>query len=511
MVSPSAIPGNESSASLISSTELEEVNPTRLIVSVLLVILAADWLLFRVRTPGLALSIFALICGGTILWNRRGWTRDRGLLWAAPVFLFSVIQAAVAFSWLNLLVLFVLLTLLAGTRFELPWLQRWPGWLEALVAWHKAPTQWARANAILRTAREASQEGSGPGHWRRAGQIVLPGLVLLIVFGAFLGAGNAMAGKYLGQIWQGLADYVRAFTNITPLRILFWIAMATIALSLCYPGRCGRFVRSCTGDWRRFSLSSDRQVSLWQTWISLAALNALYLFVNSLDVLYLWMETELPDGVSYSSFVHEGVFALIASTILAGLVISFFFQQSTEVGRSKLARALAVAWIAQNLLLLSGMVLRLHLYVDAFGWSVLRFHVGSFLVLTTAGFGLLTVYVIKGQTLRWLVLTNLKAVFALIYLLQFANVNGWVARWNVERWLADEQTNLDVNYLQELGPAAWPALKRAADEGSTGGRTSAEAALEYARMETEWNASHQTWQSWQWRYMHWKRALAASD
>lgn len=511
MGSPPALPADESSATFISTAELEEVRAGRLIAAVLLTTFAADWLLFGALPPALGLSFFALVCAAAILWNRDGWTKDRGLLWAAPIFLLSVAQAGIDVSWINLLVLFLLLTMLAGTRFSLPWSQRWPGWIEALLAWYKAPAQWTRTNAILLAAQKARKEDPSIDKLRRAGLIVLPGLVLLVVFGAFLGAGNALAGSYLTQAWEGATEYFRTLVQLNPFRIFFWILIATIALTFCYPGRCVAFARSCTAEWRRFSLSNDRQVVLWQTWISLAALNGLYLLVNSLDVFYLWMKTELPENVGYSSFVHEGVFALTASTVLAGVVISFFFQQSEDVARSRVAKALAIAWIAQNLLLLSGVVLRLHLYVDAFGWSVLRFHVGSFLLLTTVGFGLLSLYVIKGQSLRWLVLANLIAVFGLIYLLQFANVNGWVARWNVDRWLADPATTLDVEYLETLGSAAWPALRLAADEGSGSEQWKIGEALRRARNQARSTARDQSWRSWQWRYIRWEKALHGSE
>lgn len=507
---PSPLAVDESSAPAVSPHPLVEVQPGRLIASVLLATFAADWLLFAARPPALGLALFALVCAAVILWNRNGWMEDRGLLWAAPVFLLAVAQATIDVSWINLVVLFLLLTFLAGSRFELSWSQRWPGWLENLLAWFKAPAQWTRANAILAAAKKERTKDTASDKLRRVTTIVLPGLILLVVFGMFLGAGNALAGSYLSRVWGGLADYLRTLTEIGPLRIIFWIFIATVALALCYPARCAGFRNSCVAEWRRFSLSNEHQVVLWQTWISLAALNGLYLFVNSLDVLYLWMQSELPEGVSYSSFVHEGVFALIASTVLAGVVISFFFQQSEEVARSKLAKVLAIAWIVQNLLLLSGVVVRLQLYVDAFGWSVLRFHVGSFLLLTGAGFILLSIYVIRTQTLRWLVLTNLIAMFGLIYLLQFANVNGWVSKWNVERWLANPETNLDVAYLEELAPPSWPALRLAADKGSGPEGPQVEDALQRAQAQAETVSQEQSWRSWQWRYTQWEKALRHS-
>ncbi len=484
------------------------MDPWRLGWSVLVLTLAADWLLFGVANPGLALSLFAGLLVAVILVNRSGWREDKGFWVAALLILFAVAQAAVAFSWVNLMVLFILVTFLAGTRFDLPWRQRWPGWLEALAAWVKAMGRWSGAIAEWRA-------GWSDTAIRRnltfALKSIMPGLLLLLVFGALLGAGNALAGELFGRAWRAIEEYVRVLTEVSPWRVVFWGLMATIGLALCRPARFQSVVRMCTVDWRRVSLSRDRSVALWQTWISLGVLNGLFLFVNTLDVIYLWVRVELPAGVGYSAFVHEGVYALIASTLLAGAVLSFFFQQPDEAGRSKVARALALAWIAQNLLVLSGVALRLHLYIDAFGWSVLRFHVGTFLVLTATGFGLLTLYVLKGLTMRWLVLSNLAVVFGLFYVLQFTNVPGWVAGWNVDRWIEGKASELDVGYLQSLGAPAWPALLRVVESGSGVEVHEARRALGRARDSLETSLRDQTWRSWQWRHRTWEKQLLAHE
>ncbi len=510
MTAPEHSPGANSGTS-VAEPDFAEVTPARLALSVFLIALAADWLLYHAHAPGLALSIFVVVLGAVILWNRPAWTNDRGLCYAAPIAFLAVIQTAVAFSWINLLVLVTLLIFLSGTRFRLPWSQRWPGWFEAMAAWLKAPARWGWALSVLRNRRRATGDALYLRKSLRAGQILLPGLVLLFLFGILLGAGNALAGKYLVQAWEVLEESVRALARVSPLRLAFWAAMGTAALALCYPARCQLMSRASTAPWPRVSLSADHRVALWQTWISLAVVNALFLFVNTLDVFYLWMQTELPEGVGYSSFVHEGVYALIASTVLAGAVLAFFFQQSTDVTRSKLARALAIAWIAQNLLLLSGVALRLHLYIDAFGWSVLRFHVGSFLLLTAIGFGLLAVYIIKGMTLRRLILSNLTAVFCLFYLLQFANVHGWVARWNVERWMAGEGPELDVAYIESLDPPAWPALLAVAETGDRPEARCAREAIARARTAAIAAREDRTWRSWQWRREQWENRLLASQ
>jgi hypothetical protein len=57
------------------------------------------------------------------------------------------------------------------------------------------------------------------------------------------------------------------------------------------------------------------------------------------------------------------------------------------------------------------------------------------------------------------------AVFATFYITQFLDLAGWAANYNVARWEKDRTRNLDVGYLYRLGPAGWPALRRAEDQG----------------------------------------------
>src|SRR5690606_9210762 len=55
-------------------------------------------------------------------------------------------------------------------------------------------------------------------------------------------------------------------------------------------------------------------------------LNLLILSVNITDLVFLWGGAELPEGVSYSQMVHQGVGSLIFSIILAVSVILFVFN-----------------------------------------------------------------------------------------------------------------------------------------------------------------------------------------
>jgi hypothetical protein len=205
----------------------------------------------------------------------------------------------------------------------------------------------------------------------------------------------------------------------------------------------------------------DAGLAIWQSCAIFVTLNVLFFIVNSIDVIYLWGQDSaaaLPQNVSFSAFVHQGVYSLIFAVLLSAVVIVAIFQQETRVTRHPVLKGLAWAWIAQNLLLIAGVVLRLKLYVDAYQLSELRVYVGCFLLLVTAGFVLLALHVARGKTLGTLVWRNVLATFALFFVLQFPDVSGWVARFNVAQWQRDATRTLDLAYLESMGPSAWPAL-----------------------------------------------------
>jgi hypothetical protein len=190
----------------------------------------------------------------------------------------------------------------------------------------------------------------------------------------------------------------------------------------------------------------------------LGAVNALFFAANTIDVLYLWLDGNLPVGIGHSQFLHQGVYSLIAAVLLAALTLVVLFQQQPTVARNSILRGLAMLWIAQNIILILGVIRRLQFYVHAYQLSELRVYVGCFLLLVTCGFLLLGREIWKGMNLGRLFLVNTITTFALFFTLQFCDVGTWVANWNVARWIKGDHASIDIDYLVSLGPRGWPGL-----------------------------------------------------
>jgi hypothetical protein len=375
----------------------------------------------------------------------------------------SAAQTAVEVSLSNLIVLAaLLLTLLGEAQFRaLP--TRWARLVEAQMALLRAPARWFWLRRAVEVAMAvAPPRGTLLARPGRLVQMAAPALILGLVFALLLGAGNAVFGDWMERAGAGIRAWLAGF-DLSLLRLVFWATAATLALGLLRPPRRPAAAWAWAGAIPRWT-RRDAGLALWQSAGVLLVLNAMFFAVNTIDALYLWADAALPPGVGYSAFVHQGVHSLIAAVVLSGAVLALMFQQGAEVVRSRLLRWLALAWIAQNVVLIGGVCLRLWLYVEAYRLTEPRVYVGCFLLLVATGFALLALHVLRGMGLGWLLRANLAACFALFFALQFADVAGFVARFNHARWEARPERSLDLGHLAELGPSAWPVLAAVAEQ-----------------------------------------------
>jgi hypothetical protein len=289
----------------------------------------------------------------------------------------------------------------------------------------------------------------------RVGQIATPALLLALVFAIFFAVGNPVFRQVVGDGISRCFDWLWSI-DLSPTRFLFWLFVFTLLVSLLRPLRNG------FGEWvaqRRLPRweRADPSLGWWQSVCVLGVLNVLFCYVNTLDAVYLWSRAALPQGVFPSEFLHEGVQSLILAVLLSAAILVVLFQQRLA-DNSRVLQVLATAWVVQNLVLIAGVFLRLKLYVDAFELSLLRVGVGLFLFLVIAGYALLTVYFWRGKGLEWLLRANALATFGLFFIVQFIDLKGGIANYNVGRWLRPGGRLGDVSYLASLGHDAWPAM-----------------------------------------------------
>jgi hypothetical protein len=489
---------------LCTVSERERLAPSpgtsgaKLCTSIVVLVAAFDYLFYR-EAPGVSVTVFGTLLVAALIWHRPGmvwdWTRGAAVLLVAS----SLAQSAVAINFCNAAALCTLFSVAMVEQ-----VAKESGCLPAVGV--LAVTALTRALARWKCLIELSDKprptvaGESPARTQlRIAKIIVPALFAVAPLALLMGSGNALVGSYLKAAVDTVGTWLSLVSWPAIDRIFLWCLVATGALTFLWPSINLRAGTICMKEWPTFSLPADETVSRLRTWVIVGLANILFFWANGLDAWFLWFKAKLPIGVNYSEFVHQGVYALIGTTILSAMMLTVLFQQHENVSRKKTTRALALVWIVQNLILIGSVCLRLKLYVEAYQLSVLRFHVCSFLALVVVGYVLLSWRILLGKSLNWLLATNSVSLFCLFYALQFVDVAGIVARYNVEHWLEAKTGMIDVEYLDKLGPSAFPSLARLHREAPTS-QAACDAVTVLRREEKRRsNDGRESWRSWQWR------------
>lgn len=243
---------------------------------------------------------------------------------------------------------------------------------------------------------------------------------------------------------------------ISPGRLIFTLAWAYFFLAVFYPIGLKPLIRadqriSDAIVRRRRSTTAFGITALKQEyrsgWLLLALLNGLLLLFNSLDMYHL-TTGRLPDGVTYSAYVHQGILALIVSIVLAITVVAYYFRGNLNFYRQAPAlRRAAYAWIGQNIIVVMATAYKNYLYIDAYGLTQKRLGVYVYLLLALAG--LLTTFV-KVRQLRstaFLIRYNSWVFYAVVAGMTLFNWPRIITRYNLHQ-LSPEQ--VDLRYLSDL-------------------------------------------------------------
>lgn len=247
--------------------------------------------------------------------------------------------------------------------------------------------------------------------------------------------------------------------------------------------------------------------------VTLLLLNFLFATENALDIWHVWMKAALPDGMTHAAYVHRGSYTLIATAILAAMLMVFALWKGSETEQSSMVRKLVYLWTAQNLLLVASSAKRTLEYIDAYGWTEWR--LAGLLWMGLVFFGLASIIcrVATDRDSRWLLNINLVAACALLLLCGSVDMRGFIARQNLDINLIFAHRQIDFDYVSSLDPPALPALvnfeKQLRLQLDEAGRPTNQVAFRNALSQTrliktvlqsqkyKWSND---WRSWTWRY-----------
>lgn len=240
---------------------------------------------------------------------------------------------------------------------------------------------------------------------------------------------------------------------------------------------------------------------------ALILFNVLFAIQTVLDLIFLWGNAKLPDGISYADYAHRGAYPLIVTALLAAAFVLAAMRSRGPAQTSAIIRPLVYLWVGQNVLLVISSMLRLYRYMEIYlltGWRIAAL---VWMLLVAIGLLLIVARIILEQSNGWLVRMNLITLLATLYVCSLVNFDAIIADYNVthSKEASGKGVNLDLYYLTTLGPQALPALERAArlpgisiPECGRNRLTSAQA------------ADMASWRSWgfrSWRLQRWLDAF----
>jgi hypothetical protein len=380
------------------------------------------------------------------------------------------------------------------------WLKRWTRWVS--FGWLRF---FIDNSAVVRFLM---RRGISPGRARGIAAWIVPTLLSCIFIAIFAWA-NPIISNWLSHVstWlSNLAEHLPDLVN--PSRVFFWLTFAIVAWML-FRGRVRRprvviELELAEGE----MITPPLHVPAGFVVRCLLLFNIVFAVENVVDLRYLFAES-LPEGISYTEYVHRGAYPLIAAALLAGAFVLITFRPDSATEKSSAARRLVYLWITQTILLTLSAAYRLSVYISLFSMTRLRLASIIWFSLVATGLFYLVWRIIRGRSNAWLINVNAVTALLVLYVCCFINFDGFIADFNANHCAeAGGSGNVfDAEYSLTLGPAALPALERIRPKLTDPNRA-ARAAEVSRELYAELKEDLSDWRSWTWRR---QRAQHAAD
>jgi Domain of unknown function (DUF4173) len=431
---------------------------TETLIAALALTAVSDRILFNAPI-GLSLVIFALLTGSAALWLHRVIAGKMRLFMAACLYGLALLPLLENISPLSLAVavsLFAIGSLtiadgLRGALFEK---------MRQLVLFLLS-TPVAAPMGVLGWRRAAKAAGTQIVSFATAGVWLMP-VIIGLVFLALFEEANPVIAQWLQRL-----DFWAIFDLLNPARLLFLTLVFVVTWPFLRPmirkrklaKTAGESISSSGGPAFPEKAQTVADVLFGEAAIlrALLVFNVMFALQSLLDAAYLFGGMQLPDGMSYASYAHRGAYPLIVTTLMAALFVLLALRSGSAARANGLIRQLVYLWVGQNILLVFSSILRLDLYVDAYGLTYWRVAAFIWMALVACGLGLIVWRIVRNRSAEWLVGTNLGIAATVLYAACFVNFASMIGNYNTAHGIKDYW------YLASLGPQAIPAFDKELD------------------------------------------------
>ena len=166
----------------------------------------------------------------------------------------------------------------------------------------------------------------------------------------------------------------------------------------------------------------------------------------------------LPSETSYADYARSGFFQLTAVAFINFVIIALvgLLMKRDGKGAKIVQKTVSVILSLMTLVLISTAAAKMIMYIDVYGLTPKRVY-ASWLICVLAVLFLLVIIRQFAGNIR-LVTVSALVVTVMFAGLAFSNIDGIIARYNVERYINGSLSEIDVVALIDCGDSAVPAL-----------------------------------------------------
>ncbi len=193
-------------------------------------------------------------------------------------------------------------------------------------------------------------------------------------------------------------------------------------------------------------------------------LNIMILLVNIIDFNHNISVQPLPQGMTLSEYLHQGIGTLIISIFVAiGLILFYFRKELNFISNNRFLKTLVYIWIFQNALLILSNIFRNSEYISEYSLTYKRIGVYVYLILCLIGLITTLIKTAKMRSNWYLLRVNPWLFFIVIVLSSTMNWDQVLTDYNLNATKKNHKQP-DISYLLSLSDPDYAKLMKIADE-----------------------------------------------
>lgn len=299
-------------------------------------------------------------------------------------------------------------------------------------------------------------------------------IVVLIVFIAIFKSANPVFDELTDDFFNAIGEFLeQIFDTISFSRIIFILFGFTIIAWFLYKTVLSNFVerekdlkddiekeRSIEGVEGIISSENSKAAKIKNEFrqgiMIVVLINLLLVFVNYIDITWLWFGFDYNGEINLTQFVHEGTYLLIFSILLSMAIMLYFFRKELNfLDNNKYLKIFSYIWIVQNVILLTSVLIRNLIYIEHFGLAYKRIGLFFFLMLVLFGLISLILKIKDKKTIYYLLKINAAALYVGFIGFAFPDWDMIIAKHNLNSKTIE---GLDVRFLMRLDEKTLPIL-----------------------------------------------------